>query len=102
MKARMTKIILMHQVGKEIKSEPQSTGRSLAQEKSRSTVRLEPCKERTTTVEKMIIPIKKDPLTKMTKGEVQKSTLALMPGRVQQREKCMKVFSDHYGWNISL
>ena len=83
------------EVGKEIKSEPQGKGKSLSQERPRSTgstVRLEPWKERTTTTEKMIIPIKKDPLTKMTKGEVQKSTLALMRGRVRQTEKMREGF----------
>ena len=42
------------------------------------------------TTEKRTIPIKKDPLTKMTKEEVEKSTLAVMRGRAQQREQRFK------------
>ena len=40
------------EVRKEIKSEPQRTGRSLSQEEPRSTLKLEPWKERTMTMDK--------------------------------------------------
>ena len=43
------------------------------------------------TTDKRIAPIKKDPLTKMTKEEVEKSRMAFIQGRSQQRFKQMWV-----------
>ena len=77
------------EVGREIKSEPQSKGKSLSKEPPRSTLRLEPRTERTMTTEKRTIPIKKDPVTKMTKEELEKSTIAFVQRRSQQRFKAM-------------
>ena len=77
--------------GKEIKSEPPSRGRSLSPERSirtESTVRLEPWrKEKTMTTDKRIVPIKKDPVTKITKEELKKATVAFMKIRNEQRFK---------------
>ena len=55
--------------GKEIQSEPQSRGRTISPERSVRTegsLRLEPRRrEKTMTTEKRIVPIKKDPITKL-------------------------------------
>ena len=53
-------------------------------------MKLEPWKEKTTTADKRIVPMRKDPLTKMTKEQVLKSTFAVMRGRAQQRQQRFK------------
>ena len=79
--------------GKEIQSEPQSRGRSLSPERSvrtESSVRLEPWRrEKTVTTDKRIVPIKKDPITKLTKEDLRKSTQDLAKLRLEKRFKPM-------------
>ena len=41
------------------------------------------------TTDKRIVPIKKDPVTKMTKEEIQRATVAFMKTRNEQRFKPM-------------
>ena len=64
-----------------MKSEPQSRGQSLSPERSvrtDSTVRLEPWRrEKTVTTDKRIVPIKKDPITKLTKEDLKNPTKEL-------------------------
>jgi len=79
--------------GEEIQSEPQSRGRTLSPERSVRTegsLRLEPWRrEKTATTDKRIVPIKKDPITKLTKEDLRKSTQDLAKLRLEKRFKPM-------------
>ena len=77
--------------GEEIRSEPPRRGRSISPEPSRkkeSQFRLEPWRKgKTLTTEKRVVPIKKDPITKLTKEDLQKSTQELAKIRLEKRFK---------------
>jgi hypothetical protein len=65
------------EVGREIKSEPQSEGKSFSTEPLRSTLRLEPRTEKTMTTEQRNIPVRKDFVRKMTDTELRDSTYGI-------------------------
>ena len=69
------------EVGKEIKSEPQSKGKSLSKEPPRSTLKLEPRFQKTMTTEQRKIPVRKDFVRKMTDKDLRDSSMELMQKR---------------------